>query len=206
LVCPVQACGGQLGPWGWGRKRRVWGLADVGGVEVGAADVGAGAGRGEGRSLRPRRSRCRVCLRSHILLPADVLLRRVDDVAVIGKALLAAAGGLGHRGVAGLVGRPATTVRGWMRRCGELAGVVLAVFGVAAAGFGVEFVVPAPAVGRVGQVVEMVGALGRAVGRRLGGSRSPWRVAAVVTGGRLLSPGGPDLVAGVVVSINTSSL
>jgi len=83
---------------------------------------------------------------------------------------------------------------------------------VAAAGLGSDFVPPAPvmptavgAVGAVGAVVEMVGALGRAVGRRLGGSRSSWRLAAVVTGGRMLAPDGPDSVAGVAVPINTSA-
>jgi len=36
-------------------------------------------------------------------------------------------------------------------------------------------------------VVEMVGALARTAGRRLGGSCSPWRLATVATGGRLLA-------------------
>jgi hypothetical protein len=141
-----------------------------------------------------------------VLLPANVLLRRADVVEVIGAGLLAAAGGLGHRKVAEEVGRPASTVRDWLRRAAQVADRVLAVFGAAAAGFGAEFVPPAPVAGPVAAVVEMLGALGRAAGRRLGGSRSPWRLAAVVTGGRLLAPGGPDPVAGVVVSGNTSSL
>jgi hypothetical protein len=135
---------------------------------------------------------------SHVLLPADVLLRRADAVEVIGAGLLAAAGGLGYRRVAEEVGRPVSTVRGWLRRVVGVADRVLAVLGAAAAGFGVEFVAPAPVVGVVAVVVEMIGALGRAAGRRLGGSRSPWRLAAVVTGGRLLVPGGPDLVAAAV--------
>jgi hypothetical protein len=132
-----------------------------------------------------------------VLLPANVLLRRADAVDVIGAGLLAAAGGLGHRKVAEEVRRPASTVRGWLRRVGRVADRVLAVLGAAVAGFGTEFVPPAPVAGPVAAVVEMCGALGRAVGRRLGGSRSSWRLAAVVTGGCLLAPGGPDLVAGV---------
>jgi hypothetical protein len=36
--------------------------------------------------------------------------------------------------------------------------------------------------------------------------RSPWRLAAVVTGGQLLVLGGPDPVAGVLDSGNTSVL
>jgi hypothetical protein len=65
----------------------------------------------------------------------------------------------------------------------------------------------------VAGVVEMVGALGRAAGRRLGGSRSSWRLASVVTGGLLLAPDGPsvmgvgvDRVVAVVDPGNTSSL
>lgn len=188
LVCPVTGCGGRLGPWGWARTRVIRGVL--------------------GR-LRPRRSRCSSvggCGSTHVLLPANVLLRRADAVDVIGAGLLAAAGGLGHRAVAARVGRPASTVRGWLRRTAGVADRVLAVCGAAAAGFGTEFVPPAPAGGPVAAVVEMLGALGRAAGRRLGGSRSPWRLAAVVTGGRLLAPGGPDPVAGVAIAINTNSL
>jgi hypothetical protein len=140
-----------------------------------------------------------------VLLPASVLLRRADAVDVIGAGLLAAARGWGHRRVAEEVGRPVSTVRGWLARLAQVADRVLAVCGAVAAGFGVEFVPPAPAAEPVAVVVEMLGALGRAAGLRLGGSRSPWRLAALVTGGRLLSPGGPDLVAAVADPINTNS-
>ena len=56
---------------------------------------------------------------------------------------------------------------------------------------GTEFTPPAVTAGPVAAVVELLGALAAAVARRLGGSCSPWRLAAVLTGGRLLSPGGP---------------
>jgi len=161
-----------------------------------------------------------------VLLPASVLLRRADAVDVIGAGLLAAAGGLGHRRVAGVVGRPASTVRGWLRRAARVGDRVLAVCAAAAAWFGRDFTAPAPTgattgaadtgaadTGAVAAVVEMVGALGRAAGRRLGGSRSPWRLAAVVSSGRLLSPDGPsltvldsDLVVAVKDPGNTNSL
>jgi hypothetical protein len=140
-----------------------------------------------------------------VLLPATVLLRRADAVEVIGAGLLAAVGGLGQRRVAELVGRPVSTVRGWLARAARVAERVLAVCAAVAAGLGVAFCPPGPAAGPVAAVVEMLGALGRAAGLRLGGSRSPWRLAAVVTGGRLLAPGGPDLVAAVADPINTSS-
>ena len=182
LWCPAPGCGRRLVPWGSARERGV---------------------RGVGR-LTPRRARCSGCRRTHVLLPASVLLRRADAVTVIGVALLARASGGGHRRVAELVGRPATTVRGWLRRIGRVAARVLAVFVAAAAEFGAEFVVPAPTTDLVGAVVELVGAVARAAARRLGGSCEPWRLAAVISGGRLLAPTGPDLGSGVGVAGNTS--
>lgn len=182
LRCPAPGCGRRLGPWGWARERGV---------------------RGAGR-LTPRRARCTGCRCTHVLLPASVLLRRADAVTVIGAALLAKASGCGHRRVAERVGRPTSTVRGWLRRITAVAARVLAVFAAAAAEFGTEFAAPAPATVPVAAVVELVGALARAVARRLGGSCEPWRLAAVISGGRLLAPTGPDLGSGVGVAGNTS--
>ncbi len=65
---------------------------------------------------RPRRSWCSGCRRTHVLLPASMLVRRADAVVVIGAALLAKAAGQGHRPIAVLLGRPESTVRGWLRR------------------------------------------------------------------------------------------
>jgi hypothetical protein len=141
-----------------------------------------------------------------VLLPASVLLRRADAVTVIGAALLSKAGGAGHRPVAALVGVPASTVRGWLRRITAVADRVLAVLAAAAAELGVDFLPPTPAAGPVGAVVELVGALARGAVLRLGGSWVPWRLAAVLTGGRLLCPGGPELVAGQVIRRNTNTL
>ena len=56
--------------------------------------------------MQPRRGRCRGCQRTQVLLPASVLLRRADAVTVIGAALLARAGGAGHRPIAVLVKVP----------------------------------------------------------------------------------------------------
>ncbi|MGH3573288.1 MAG: hypothetical protein ACRDUW_15875 [Pseudonocardiaceae bacterium] len=179
LGCPALGCRGRLGPWGWARGRIVRGEAG-------------------GAWLRPRRSRCGQCRVTHVLLPASVLLRRADAVTVIGAALLAKAGGCGHRRIATRLGRPASTVRGWLRRIGAVAEAVLAALGVLAAELGGEFVPPAPTStgGPVAAVVELVGALAGAVVRRLGGSCVPWRLAVVLCGGRLLSPHGPDLLRG----------
>ena len=182
LECPAPDCGRRLAPWGWSRQRGV---------------------RGAGR-VAPRRGVCTGCGRTHVLLPASVLLRRADAVTVIGAALLAKTAGCGHRRVADLVGRPASTVRGWLRRIGRVADRVLGVLAAAAAQFGAEFVAPAPTGSPVGSVVELVGALARAAARRLGGSWAPWRLATVLCGGRLLAPTGPDLWSGVGVAGNTS--
>jgi hypothetical protein len=182
LWCPAPGCGRRLAPWGSARERGV---------------------RGVGR-LTPRRARCTGCRRTHVLLPASVLLRRADAVTVIGVALLARASGRGHRRVAELVGRPPSTVRGWLRRIGQVAARVLAVLAAVAAEFGAEFVLPAATTDLVGAVVEWVGAVARVAARRLGGSCEPWRLAAVISGGRLLAPTGPDLGSGVGVAGNTS--
>ena len=184
LACPAAGCGAALGPWGSARERLV---------------------RGVGRLL-PRRGRCRGCGRTQVLLPASVLLRRADAVTVIGSALLAKASGAGHRRVAALLGLPGSTVRGWLRRVGAVAHRVLAVFAAVAAELGTEFAPPAPRAGPVAAVVELLGALSAAVARRLGGSCSSWRLAAVLSGGRLLSPTGPDLGSGWVAGRNTNSL
>ena len=76
LACP--ACGVPLRPWGYARPRVLRGR--VGPVPV-----------------RPRRARCLGCGQTAVLLPVVALLRRADSAAVIGAALLAAAGGTGHR-------------------------------------------------------------------------------------------------------------
>lgn len=137
-----------------------------------------------------------------MLLPASVLLRRADAVTVIGAALLAKAEGRGHRPISAELGVAESTVRGWLRRIVAVAVRVLAVVAAAASGLGSDFVAPAVTAGPVQTVVELLGALAASVARRLGGSCSPWRLAAVLTGGRLLTPAGPDLLAGR----NTSSL
>jgi hypothetical protein len=156
--------------------------------------------------LLPRRGRCRGCRRTQVLLPASVLLRRADAVTVIGEALLAKAGGAGHRPIAVTLNVPASTVRGWLRGIVAVADRVLAVLAAAAAELGVEFVPPAATCGPVAAVVELLGSLASTVARQLGGSCSPWRLAAVLTGGRLLTPTGPELEGAAALRRNTNSL
>lgn len=95
LACPD--CRGELRPWGHARPRRL-------------------RTRHGSRRIRPRRACCRECGRTHVLLPGVALLRRADAVEVIGDALMAHAAGQGHRPIAARLGRPAATVRGWLRR------------------------------------------------------------------------------------------
>jgi len=68
--------------------------------------------------LRPRRARCGRCLITHVLLPVTVLVRRAYAAEVIGAAVLARAGGSGHRAIGATRELPATTVRGWLRVMG----------------------------------------------------------------------------------------
>ena len=86
LSCP--GCAAALRPWGWATPRRVRGRA--------------------GRIVltRLRRVRCRACKVSHVLLPAAWLPRRLDEVDLIGAALLGTARGAGHRRLAARLYRP----------------------------------------------------------------------------------------------------
>jgi predicted Fe-S protein YdhL (DUF1289 family) len=98
LACPD--CAGRLRRWGWARPRTV---RTVDGAE----------------RVRPRRARCAGCGRTHVLLPDWLLLRRADSVEVIRAALLAHARAVGYRRIARAIGRPASTVRDWLRRWGR---------------------------------------------------------------------------------------
>lgn len=175
LVC---GCGGRLRPWGHARRRGVRGVG----------------------WLRPRRARCGVCRVTHVLLVVSCLVRRADAVDVIGAALTAKAGGVGHRRIAARLGRPVSTVRGWLRCLCRRAQWVRAVF----TGLLVELdplvgLVP-PAGSVVADAVQVIGAAAAAARRRLGvmGAVSAWRLVSAVTGGRLLAP------VAAADSINTS--
>jgi hypothetical protein len=170
LACPL--CGGRLARWGHARRRTVF-----------------GPGR-KGFGVRPRRSRCRECGATHVLLPARLLLRRADEAAVIGAGLAAAALGRGHRPVASLLGVPAGTVRGWLRRAAGRAGEVREAFTTAAAGLSADPVPLEPCGNPLGDAVAAVAAAAAAAAGRWPGllAVSPWLVASAVTGGTLLSP------------------
>ena len=173
LACP--SCGGVLGGWGFAAERRVRVLD------------------GDDVSLRPRRSRCRSCRVTHVLLPAWCLLRRADAAAVIGAALAAAAAGGGFRVIARMLGRPAETVRGWLRRFAGRAGAVRVFFTVLLARTAPDPVMPAGAGGVAAAAVSAVAGAAAAVAARWPelGQVPVWAAASAASGGRLLAPGWP---------------
>jgi hypothetical protein len=126
-----------------------------------------------------------------VLLPVIGLSRRADVVEVIGAGLVAKAAGVGHRRIATLVGRPASTVRGWLRRFAGRADSVRAAFTALAVDVD-PGTAPPVAVGSVfGDAVAAVLAATAAVLRRWPGlplGLSPWSVAAAVSHGGLLGP------------------
>jgi hypothetical protein len=131
------------------------------------------------------RVRCAGCQATHSLWPDVLVAWRVDLAELIGRGLELAAGGLGHRRVAALLGMPEATVRGWLRRsrrlAGGLAGRLLAVAATADPALRAPPVLPG--------LVLLVAAVGRtaaAVGRLVGEPVCGWRYAVLVTGGQLL--------------------
>ena len=180
LACP--SCGGVLAGWGSSRPRRV--------RLPGGPDR---LGRFRQAELVPRRSRCGGCGVTHVLLPAWCLLRRADAGAVIGAALEAAAAGAGHRKAARLVGRPAATVRGWLRRFWGRAEAVRVFFTVLLAATAPDPVMPAGTAGPVAAAVSAVAGATAAVAARwpLVGQVPVWAAASAASGGLLLAPGWP---------------
>lgn len=78
--------------------------------------------RGHTQRLLVHRARCKSCGHTHALLPSFLAAYRRDVVPVIGRALLRAARGSGHRPLAKQAGIPAQTVRGWLRRARRASG------------------------------------------------------------------------------------
>lgn len=160
--CP--ACGGPTAPWsGYQRHLRSDALLVI---------------------FVPR-VRCRSCGRTDALLPWFVLPYRYDSADVIGAALELHVGGLGTRRIALALARPETTVREWCRRFGRTAGDLARVLLAAAVEHGWSgFDLPTETGARAAAAVA---ALASAWHRRAG-PVSPWRVAALITGGALLAP------------------
>lgn len=160
LACP--SCGGLLGPWGWARQRQL------------------GRDR-QRRRVTPRRSRCRSCRATHVLLPVFALLRRQDLVELIGRAVVARAAGDGQRPIAAAVGVARSTLRGWLSRLVERAARIRAHFTRWALWADPSLAGIEPAGTAVGDAVTAIVAAAQAVG-----ATSVWRFASAATGGRLL--------------------
>lgn len=173
LACP--SCGGVLGGWGNAVTRPVRQL------------------EGAGELVTPRRSRCRGCGVTHVLLAARLLSRRADAGAVIGRALEESAAGAGHRKIAEQLERPVSTVRGWLRALARNAGRVREQFTSLAASLVTDPPLPAPAGSPLADAVAAVAAAATAAAM-LPGVRAVarWELAAAVTCGLLLAPSWPS--------------
>lgn len=136
--------------------------------------------------LRPRRGICAGCGATHVLLPEDMLLRRSDDVSVIGAALTAKAGGSGHRRIAANLGREPSKVRRWLRCFGLAADRIRAHFTRWAHALDPMLGPVAPAGSAFADAVAAIGVAARAAVHRLG-PRPPWSLASVLTCGALLA-------------------
>lgn len=166
MACP--ACSGVVGPWGWARQRVL-------------------RQRGELVLFRPRRGRCRSCRVTHVLLPVSSLVRRRDGVEVIGAALLAWLAGSGHRVIAVLVGVPADTVRGWLRRFAARVEDVRSHFWRLAHRLDPMLGAIEARGSPLSDALEAVGVAGAAAARRFGPMTSLWAFVSGATGGLLLS-------------------
>ena len=183
LRCPV-CPRGVLGGWGHARARSV---------------VGCG-----GR-VRPRRARCGDCSVTQVLLPVSLLLRRGYAAELIWAAVVARAGGAGHRRIAVVLGVPASTVRGWLRRMAARLEAVRIWFISVLVVAGVDVAIPEAAGSGWADVVAAVGAAGSVIvgrfapaapaGAAPAGAVTAAGVAVASSGGRLLSPGWPGVSA-----------
>jgi hypothetical protein len=120
-----------------------------------------------------------------VLLPDVALSRRRDEVAVIGAAIEANVAGEGHRPVAGRLGVPADTVRGWLRRFEERAEGIRAHFTRWAVVLDPELGPVLAAGSGIADALEAIAVAVRAWVLRFGPG-DLWRIASVLSGGVLL--------------------
>lgn len=106
---------------------------------------------------------------------------------MIGAALLAKANGVGHRPIADALGRPPSTVRGWLRRFAARAERVRVWFTGLLHDLDSELGPLAVTVWVFADAVAAIGRSGAAAVRRLG-VPLPWEFASAATGGLLLAP------------------
>jgi hypothetical protein len=121
-----------------------------------------------------------------VLLPELAFSRRQDEVSVIGAAIEASVAGEGYRRIAGRLGVHADTVRGWLRRFGERADQIRALFTRCALALDPELGPVMPAGSGVADALEAIAVAGRAWVLRFG-LADPWQVASRLSGGELLA-------------------
>jgi len=158
-------CGEALRPWGYGRRRTI-------------------RMRSGGVLRTPRRSRCKPCKKTHVLLPCDLFSRRKDGAEVIGAALSLSAKGTSGQEIADTLERPYETVRGWNRRVRDRAEEIRVHFTRWAVTVDATVDI-APTDSAFGDAIAAIGAAGRAaVLRRI--ADHPWHFASSTTSGLLL--------------------
>jgi len=190
LLCP--SCpSGVLAGWGYARVRRVVGMVDP---------------------VRPRRSRCRSCAVTHVLLPVRLLLRRAYAADLIWAAVRAKATGAGHRAIGVRLGVPACTARGWLRVIAARAEAVRQWFVAIGVSAGVDVSIPKATGSGCGDVIAAISTAAEAITARFGqplvpGVLTAAAVAVAGSGGRLLAPGWPPapVAAGVQHELTLTS-
>jgi hypothetical protein len=125
-----------------------------------------------------------------VLLPELAFVRRQDEVSVIGQAIEASVAGEAYRRIASRLGVPADTVRGWLRRFTERAGLLRAHFTRCAVVLDPELGAVLPAGSGVADALEVIAVAVRAWVLRFG-SGDPWQVASRLSGGLLLATRAP---------------
>ena len=120
------------------------------------------------------------------MLPEAGLLRRQDEVSVIGAAIEASVAGEGYRRIAGRLGACPDTVRGWLRRFVERADQIRAHFTRCAVVLDPELGAVVPAGSGVADALEAIAITARAWVLRFG-SGDPWQVASRLSDGLLLA-------------------
>jgi hypothetical protein len=130
-----------------------------------------------------------------VLLVDLCLLRRQDEVEVIGAAIEAHVGGEGHRPIAARLGVPTGTVRGWLRRFSARSGLIRALFTRCAVALDPELGPIVPAGRGVADALEALAVAGRAWVLRFG-PWPVWRVASRLSAGGLLSGNTSSLATG----------